>query len=49
MRVGGEHLVSYPVIKAVYEKYPNLHIIHLDAHTDLRTEFLEESYLMQLL
>ena len=39
MMVGGEHLVSYPVIKAVFEKYPNLHIIHLDAHTDLRTEF----------
>lgn len=39
MMVGGEHLVSYPVIKAVYEKYPNLHIIHLDAHTDLREFF----------
>ena len=39
MMVGGEHLVSYPVIKAVYEKYPNLHIIHLDAHTDLRESF----------
>ena len=26
-------------IKAVYEKYPNLHIIHLDAHTDLRESF----------
>ncbi|MBE0700956.1 MAG: agmatinase, partial [Acholeplasmataceae bacterium] len=39
MMVGGEHLVSYPVIKAVFEKYPNLHIIHLDAHTDLRESF----------
>ena len=40
MMVGGEHLASYPVIKAAFEKYPNLHIIHLDAHTDLREEFL---------
>lgn len=40
MMVGGEHLASYPVIKALYEKYPNLHVIHLDAHTDLREEFL---------
>jgi agmatinase len=40
MMVGGEHLVSLPVIQAVFEKYPNLHIIHLDAHTDLREEFL---------
>jgi agmatinase len=39
MMVGGEHLASYPVIKAVFEKYPNLHIIHLDAHTDLRESF----------
>lgn len=40
MMIGGEHLVSYPVIKAVYEKYHDLHIIHLDAHTDLRESFL---------
>ncbi len=39
MMVGGEHLASYATIKAVYEKYPNLHIIHLDAHTDLRESF----------
>ncbi|MBU1145878.1 MAG: agmatinase [Firmicutes bacterium] len=39
MMIGGEHLVTYPVIKAMVEKYPNLHIIHLDAHTDLRDEF----------
>ncbi len=39
MMIGGEHLSSLPVIKAVYEKHPNLHIIHLDAHTDLREEF----------
>ncbi|GAB4172997.1 MAG: agmatinase [Calditrichia bacterium] len=33
--LGGEHLISYPVIKAVSEQYPNLRIIHLDAHTDV--------------
>ena len=42
MMVGGEHLVSYPTIQSVYEQYPDLHIIHLDAHTDLRDEFLGE-------
>ena len=41
MMVGGEHLVSYGVIKALVTKYPDLHIIHLDAHTDLRDEFWE--------
>ena len=39
MMVGGEHLVSYPTIQAMYEKYPDLHVIHLDAHTDLRDTF----------
>jgi agmatinase len=39
MMIGGEHLVTYPVIQAMAEKYPDLHIIHLDAHTDLRDEF----------
>lgn len=40
--VGGEHLVSLPVIEALYEKYPNLHIIHFDAHTDLREDYMGE-------
>lgn len=39
MMIGGEHLVTYPVVEALVEKYPDLHIIHLDAHTDLREEF----------
>jgi len=37
--VGGEHLVTLPVVEAVYEKYPDVHIIHFDAHTDLRDTF----------
>lgn len=37
--IGGEHLVTYPVLKAFSEKYEDLHVIHLDAHTDLREEF----------
>ncbi len=39
MMIGGEHLVTFPVVKALVEKYPDLHIIHFDAHTDLRDEF----------
>lgn len=37
--MGGEHLVAWPVMKAVYKKYPDLAIIHFDAHTDLREEY----------
>ena len=40
--IGGEHLVSLGAIEAVYEKYPDLRIIHFDAHTDLRDEYLGE-------
>ncbi len=40
--LGGEHLISLGAIKAVYEKYPDLHVIHLDAHTDLRDEYMGE-------
>ncbi len=42
--LGGEHLVSLPVMEAVYEKYPDLAVIHFDAHTDLRTDYEGEKY-----
>lgn len=42
LMVGGEHLVSLSSIKAAYEKYPDLHLIHIDAHTDLREHYLGE-------
>ena len=38
--IGGEHLVSLPAIEAAAEKYPDLAVIHFDAHTDLRDEYL---------
>ena len=38
--IGGEHLVSLPAIEAAAEKYPDLAMIHFDAHTDLRDEYL---------
>ena len=42
--MGGEHLVSLPVMEAMYEKYPDLAVIHFDAHTDLRTDYEGEEY-----
>lgn len=38
--LGGEHLVTLGSVRAVYEKYPELHIIHFDAHADLRDDYL---------
>jgi len=40
--IGGEHLVTLGSVRAAAKKYPDLHIIHLDAHTDLRDEYLGE-------
>lgn len=38
--IGGEHLVTLGTVRVLAEKYPDLHIIHFDAHTDLRQEYL---------
>ena len=40
LMIGGEHLVTLGAVRAVYEKYPDLYVIHFDAHADLRDEYL---------
>lgn len=40
--IGGEHLVTLPAFEAVYKRYPDVCLLHLDAHTDLREEYLGE-------
>ncbi len=40
--IGGEHLVTLGAVQAVAEKYNDLHIIHFDAHADLRDDYLGE-------
>lgn len=42
LMLGGEHLVSLGVIEALAEQYPDMCIVHFDAHTDLREEYLGE-------
>lgn len=41
--IGGEHLVSLAPVKALSKKYDNLNVIHFDAHTDLREDYLGEA------
>lgn len=38
--IGGEHLVTLGAVKAVFDQYPDVHIIHFDAHADLRDNYL---------
>lgn len=42
--IGGEHSVSYPVFKSHFKKHSDLHLVHFDAHTDLRDEFYGEPF-----
>jgi agmatinase len=41
---GGEHSVSIGIIKAFVEKYPDITILHFDAHADLRPEYNGSRY-----
>ena len=38
--LGGEHLVTLGAMRAAVLRYPELHIIHFDAHADLRSDYL---------
>lgn len=40
LMIGGEHLVTLSAVRACAEKYPDLHVIHFDAHADLREDYL---------
>ena len=41
--LGGEHLVTLGAVRAAVKKHPDLHILHFDAHTDLREDYLGEA------
>ncbi len=38
--LGGEHLVTLGAFRAVYERCPEVRILHFDAHADLRDDYL---------
>lgn len=42
LMIGGEHLVTLGSFRAVLKQFPDIHIIHFDAHTDLRDDYLGE-------
>lgn len=42
--LGGEHSITCGAVRAVLEKYPRLSVLQLDAHTDLRDEYLGTRY-----
>ena len=42
--IGGDHLITFPVVKEYVEKYKDLVVLQFDAHTDLREEWNNEKY-----
>ena len=43
LMLGGEHLITLGAVQAAVQKYPDLHVLHLDAHADLRDDYLGET------
>jgi agmatinase len=42
LMIGGEHAVTLPVVETLLKRYPDLRILHFDAHADLRPDYLGE-------
>ena len=42
--VGGEHIITLPVVKALLKEHPKLHVLQFDAHLDLKDEYLGSKY-----
>ena len=42
--LGGDHSVSYPILRAIRQAHPKLTILHLDAHADVYDEFEGDRY-----
>lgn len=40
LMIGGEHLVTLGAVRSLAKKYPDLYVIHFDAHADLREDYL---------
>lgn len=37
--IGGDHLITYPILKCLVQRYPGLYVLHIDAHADRRDTY----------
>lgn len=44
LSLGGDHSITFPIVKAMQGRYPKLDILHIDAHSDLYDEFEGDPY-----
>ncbi len=42
--LGGEHSISAGAVRAVHERHPKLSVLQLDAHADMRNQYLDSPY-----
>ena len=42
--LGGDHLITLPIIEEILRITPRLHLLQIDAHTDLREDYLGETH-----
>jgi len=42
--LGGDHLITLPILEEMIRVYPRLHLVHIDAHADLREDYLGETF-----
>jgi agmatinase len=42
--LGGDHSITYPLLRAFREVHPRLTVLHIDAHSDLYEEFEGDRY-----
>jgi len=42
--VGGDHFITYPILKAIFQKHGPVGVVHFDAHPDISDEFLGDKY-----
>lgn len=41
--LGGDHLITLPIVEEILRVYPHLYLIQIDAHIDLREDYLGET------
>ncbi|MGH9898563.1 MAG: agmatinase, partial [Pyrinomonadaceae bacterium] len=44
LSLGGDHSITYPIVRALSKRHPGLSILHFDAHPDLYDEFQGNRY-----
>lgn len=42
--LGGDHSITYPVLRAYAKRYPDLSLLHVDAHSDLYDDYQDNPY-----